>query len=142
MSQRWACQLVGQHRSTQRYQPLPRAGDDALRARLREFSRARPRWGYRRAWAVLRDEGWAVNRKRIQRLWREEGLRVPQKRRKRQRLGTSTVPADRLRAAVPNQVWAMDFQFDVTADGRILKMLNIGRYAMNRGWRPRIRAVA
>jgi putative transposase len=125
LSERRACQIAGQHRSTQRYQPLHRPEDDALRARLREFSRARPRWGYRRAWAVLRDEGWAVNRKRIQRLWRQEGLRVPPKRRKRQRLGTSTVPADRLRAETPNQVWAIDFQFDVTADGRILKLLNI-----------------
>ena len=125
LSERRACQIAGQHRSTQRYQPIHRPEDDELRAWLREFSRRRPRWGYRRAWAVLRDEGWAVNRKRIQRLWREEGLRVPQKRRKRQRLGTSTVPADRLRAEAANHVWAMDFQFDVTADGRILKMLNI-----------------
>jgi len=125
MSQRRACQLVGQHRSTQRYEPKSGHGDEALRERLREFSRSRPRWGYRRAWAVLREEGWVVNRKRIQRIWREEGLRVPEKRRKRQRLGVSTVPADRLRAEHPDQVWALDFQFDVTADGRILKLLNI-----------------
>ncbi len=125
LSERRACQITGQHRSTQRYQPMPRPAEDELRARLREFSRTRPRWGYRRAWAVLRDEGWAVNRKRIQRLWREEGLRVPQRRRKRQRLGVSTVPPERRRAEAPNQVWATDFQFDVTADGRILKLLNI-----------------
>jgi putative transposase len=66
-----------------------------------------------------------VNRKKIQRLWREEGLRVPQKQRKRQRLGTSTVPAARLQAEHMNHVWALDFQFDVTADGRTLKLLNI-----------------
>ncbi len=71
-----------------------------------------------------RDEGWTVNRKRVQRLWREEGLRVPAKRRKRQRLGHSAVPAARLRAERPNHVWALDFQFDQTADGRILKLLN------------------
>ena len=66
-----------------------------------------------------------MNRKRVQRLWREEGLRVPVKRRKRQRLGDSAVPARRLRAEQPNHVWALDFQFDQTADGRVLKLLNI-----------------
>lgn len=124
-SERRACRIAGQHRATQRYAPIRHHSDDALRRQLREFSRARPRWGYRRAWAVLRDQGWAVNRKKIQRLWREEGLRVPQKAKKRQRLGVSTVPADRLRATYPNQVWALDFQFDVTADGKVLKLLNV-----------------
>ncbi len=66
-----------------------------------------------------------MNRKRVQRLWREEGLRVPQRRRKRRRLGESTVPAERLRAERPNHVWAFDFQHDQTADGRALKLLNI-----------------
>lgn len=99
--------------------------DQALRQRLREISRERPRWGYRRAHYRLVEEGWAVNRKRVQRLWREEGLRVPQRRRKRRRLGESTVPAERLRAERPGQVWAFDFQFDQTADGRVLKLLNI-----------------
>ncbi len=89
------------------------------------MSRERPRWGYRRAHARLVEEGWALNRKRCQRLWREEGLRVPQRRRKRQRLGESTVPADRLAAERPGQVWALDFQFDQTADGRLLKLLNV-----------------
>ena len=84
-----------------------------------------PRWGYRRAWATLREEGWGVNRKRVQRLWREEGLGVPVKRRKRQRLGDSAQPARRLRAERPDHVWALDFQFDQTADGRVLKLLNI-----------------
>jgi putative transposase len=73
----------------------------------------------------LRELGWEVNRKRVQRLWREEGLRVPQRRRKRQRLGESTVQAERLRAERPNQVWAFDCQFEQTADGRALKLLNI-----------------
>jgi putative transposase len=99
--------------------------DRALRQQLRAFSRAHPRWGYRRAHAQLRAGGWAVNRKAIQRLWREEGLRVPTKRRKRQRLGTSTCPADRLAAEHPGHVWALDYQFDQTQDGRRLKLLNI-----------------
>ena len=125
VSERWACRVVGQHRSTQRHEPR-RAGDDAaLRAELRAFSKERPRWGYRRAHHHLREQGWEVNRKRVQRLWREEGLRVPQRRRKRRRLGESTVPASRLRAERPNHVWAFDFQFDQTADGRVLRLLNI-----------------
>ena len=124
-SERRACQITGQHRSTQRREPQRAEDDQALRARLRELSRERPRWGYRRAHARLREEGWSHNRKRTQRLWREEGLRVPQRRRKRQRLGESTVPADRLRAEHPDHVWALDFQFDQTADGRILKLLHV-----------------
>ncbi len=125
VSERWACRVVGQHRSTERYAPKRAEDDQTLRAELREFSRERQRWGYRRAHHHLRQMGWDVNRKRVQRLWREEGLRVPQRRRKRRRLGSSTVPAERLRAERANHVWAFDFQFDQTADGRALKLLNI-----------------
>ncbi len=125
VSERWACRVVGQHRSTQRHEPKTAGDDAALRAELRRFSVDRPRWGYRRAHHHLRREGWEVNRKRVQRLWREEGLRVPQRRRKRRRLGESTVPAGTLRAERPDQVWAFDFQFDQTADGRVLKLLNV-----------------
>ena len=135
LSERRACRVTGQHRSTQRRLPARGRGDDALRTESHAFSRGHPRWGYRRAWATcpadagiprrLREEGWSVNRKRVQRLWREEGLRVPVKRRKRQRLGDSAQPARRLRAERPNHVWALDFQFDQTADGRVLKLLNI-----------------
>ena len=125
LSERRACRVTGQHRSTQRRLPARGRGDDALRTELHAFSRGHPRWGYRRAWATLREEGWTVNRKRVQRLWREEGLRVPLTRRKRQRLGDSAQPARRLSAERPNHVWALDFQFDQTADGRVLKLLNI-----------------
>ena len=125
VSERWACRVVGQHPSTQRHEPVRAVDDAALRAQLRAFSKDRPRWGYRQAHHHLRQEGWSVNRKRVQRLWREEGLRVPQRRRKRRRLGESTVPAQRLRAERPNHVWAFDFQFDQTACGRAIKLLNI-----------------
>jgi putative transposase len=125
VSERWACRVTGQHRSTQRHRPDPVDADQRLRAQLREISAQRPRWGYRRAHVRLGELGHRVNRKRVQRLWREEGLRVPRRRRKRQRLGESTVPADRLRAERPDHVWALDFQFDQTADGRVLKLLNI-----------------
>ncbi len=125
MSQRRACKVVGQHRSTQRHESARPDVDRDLRARLRAFAREHPRWGYRRAHAVLVREGHVLNRKKVQRLWREEGLRVPQKRRKRQRLGNSTMPADRLRAERPDHVWALDYQFDVTAAGRTIKILHV-----------------
>ena len=125
LSERLACRIVGQHRSTQRHQPIEPDRDRALRAELRRLSRAHPRWGYRRAHAQLCEQGWAVNRKAVQRRWREEGLRVPARRRKRQRLGTSTCPADRLAAEHPDHVWALDYQFDQTEDGGRLKLLNV-----------------
>jgi putative transposase len=125
VSERWACQLVGQHRSTQRREPTPAADDEALRGALRAFSAKRPRWGYRQAHTHLRQQGWEINRKRVQRVWREEGLRVPQRTRKRRRLGDSTAPKERLRAERPGHVWAFDFQFDQTADGKALKLLNV-----------------
>ena len=112
ISERRACGIVCQHRSTQRHEPRVASDDQALRAELRSISRKRPRWGYRRAHQLLLEQGWQHNRKRTQRLWREEGLRVPRRRRKRQRLGASTVPAERLHAERPDHVWALDFQFD------------------------------
>lgn len=127
VSERWACRLVGQHRSTERYEPVRGDDDAALRAELRAFSAQRPRWGYRRAHHHLREQGWDVNRKRVQRLWREEGLGVPQRKCKRRRVGESTsdAAAVRLRAQRPGHVWSFDFQFDQTVDGRALKLLNI-----------------
>jgi putative transposase len=125
LSERRACLFAGQHRSTQRHEVTRAPDDRALRARLRKISEDRPRWGYRRAHALLIEEGWQLNPKRTQRLWREEGLRVPQRRRKRRRLADSTVPAKRLVAVRPDHVWALDFQFDQTADGRVIKLLNI-----------------
>lgn len=125
LSERRACRFAGQNRSTQRHRPQVAPDDDALRARLRKISEKRPRWGYRRAHGHLLTEGWSVNRKRVQRIWREEGLRVPARAKKRRRLGTSTVPADRLKAEYPNHVWALDFQHDATDDGRELKFLNV-----------------
>ena len=125
LSQRRACLITGQHRSTQRRTPPRGDRDDDLRSRLREISAEHLRWGYRKAWALLRQDGWHVNRKRVQRLWREEGLRVPARRRKRRRVGTSTGPAGLLRATRVDEVWPLDFQFDTTSDGRVVKLLHI-----------------
>jgi putative transposase len=125
VSERWACKVVGQHRSTERYQPVVAVDDAALRQALRKVSKDRPRWGYRRAHWQLCQDGWAVNRKRVQRLWREEGLRVPQRTRKRRRVGESTVPASRLEAERPHHVWALDYEHDQTSDGRVIRLLNV-----------------
>jgi len=94
-------------------------------ARIHALVREHPRYGYRRIWALLRAEGWPVNRKRVYRLWREEGLKVPQKQRKRRRLGTSANGCTRKRAERVNQVWAWDFIHDRTVDGKPLKVLSI-----------------
>jgi putative transposase len=128
VSQRRACRLAGQHRATQRRpRPVRPDAEVRLRARLREIARRHPRWGWRLAWRVLRREPgqpWTgANHKRIRRLWREEGLRRPVRTRKRRR--STPEQAERLRAERPNQVWAVDFQFDETADGRRLKLANL-----------------
>ena len=125
LSQRRACQIVGQHRSTQRHLPAQADPDRDLSRWLADFAKAHPRWGYRRAHAVLHREGRACNRKKVQRLWREEGLRVPPRRRKRRRIGESSTAADRLLAQRPDHVWALDYQFDVTTGGRTLKILHV-----------------
>lgn len=125
LSERRACRFAGQNRSTQRYCPQVAQDDAALRERLRKISEDHPRWGYRRAHGHLLSEGFLLNRKRVQRIWREEGLRVPARAKKRRRLGVSTTAPDRLKAEYPNHVWALDYQHDATEDGRELKFLNV-----------------
>jgi putative transposase len=125
VSERRACTVVGLHRSTQRLVPPPITDAEAeLRVWLRKFSTDRPRWGWRRAAKTARKAGWKVNNKRIHRLWRDEGLRVPQRRRKKRLTGIG-VHVGAMCPIRPNVIWAMDFQFDTTADGRTLKMLNV-----------------
>ena len=126
VSERFACRVTGQNRTTQRHQPAastPADPDAALRTWLHAYAKKHPRWGFRRAYHDARGEGWAVNHKKLQRIWREEGLRVPQRRR-RKRLGTSTTTTTPT-ADAPNTVWAVDFQFDATTDGRTLKIVSI-----------------
>lgn len=125
VSQRRACRVVGQHRSTERLDPPTLSDDEAeLRAFLRAFSKERPRWGWRRAAKAARREGRRVNDKRIQRLWREEGLKVPYRKRKKPHRGIGTAVGAMCPIA-PDALWALDFQFDTTVDGRTLKLLNI-----------------
>jgi putative transposase len=124
VSQRRACRVVGQHRSTERLAPPdPGEEEQRLRAWLRAFSVERPRWGWRRAAKQARREGWTVNDKRIQRLWRAEGLKVPYRKRKKPHRGIGIV-VGAMCPIVPNALWAM-VQFDTTADGRMLKLFNL-----------------
>jgi putative transposase len=125
VSQRRACRVVGQHRSTQRLEvPVASEDEELLREWLRAFSTARPRWGWRRAAKQARREGWTVNDKRIQRLWREEGLKVPYRKRKKPHRGIG-VAVGAMCPIVPNGLWALDFQFDTTVDRRTIKLLNV-----------------
>jgi transposase InsO family protein len=125
VSERRACGVTEQPRATQRYRGRRRDQDATLVAELRRISAAHPRAGYRRATALLRRAGLEINAKRVQRLWRQEGLKVPRRQRKRQRLGSSAAGTQRLRAERVNQVWSYDFVFDQTEDGRRLKWLPI-----------------
>jgi putative transposase len=126
VSERRACKVVGQHRSTQLLAAPPAVDEDlAVRSRLREISSSFPRFGFRRACSIVREEGHRVNRKRVQRLWRDEGLRVPPAPPKRHRVGVSAFPCQRLRADHINHVRALDFLFDATSEARPLKVLSM-----------------
>ncbi len=127
VSERRACRVIGQTRSSQRYEGRKANRDRALVERMVGLSRENPRYGYRRVWALLRREGWTVNKKRVYRLWRQEGLKVPDKQRKRRRLllGESENGCTRRRSEHKNHVWSYDFVMDLTEDGRRLKMMPI-----------------
>lgn len=123
--QRQACRALGQPRSTQRYAPRGREEEGRLVGRMLELVGRHPRYGYRRIWALLRAEGWRVNRKRVHRLWRREGLKVPRRRRRRRRLGSGENACARRPAERPNHVWAWDFIHDRTAGGGPLKWFSV-----------------
>ena len=123
ISERRACAVLGQHRSTQRKLARGRDDEAALTADIIELAKTYGRYGYRRITALLRHAGWAVNAKRVQRIWRQEGLKVPHKQPKRGRLWLNDGSCVRLRAQRPNHVWSYDFVEDRTHDGRKFRML-------------------
>ena len=125
VSERRACEAIGQPRSSQRYQARPRDDESSLVKRMLQLAKEHVRYGYRRITALLRREGWRVNLKRVYRLWRKEGLRVPQKKRKKRRLGLKANGCDRREATHKNHVWAWDFVFDRTASGSPIKCLTL-----------------
>ena len=125
VSERRACQVLEQSRSTQRHRALPPSDEPRLVTRIVQLASTYGRYGYRRITALLRREGWRVNHKRVERIWRQEGLKVPQKQPRRGRLWLNDGSCLRLRPGWPNHVWSYDFVADRTSDGRPLKMLTV-----------------
>ena len=109
------------------YTRIPRGRIDEVRltADIVELARQYGRYGYRRIAALLRQAGWCVNDKRVERIWRREGLKVPAKQPKRGRLWLNDGSCIRLRPEYPNHVWSYDFMQDRTFDGRAYRLLNI-----------------
>jgi hypothetical protein len=125
VSERRACRALGQHRSTQRKVPRGRDDEEQLTADLIELARRYGRYGYRKISALLRDAGWLVNDKRVERIWRREGLKVPARQPKRGRLWLADGSCVRLRPEHRDHVWSYDFVEDRTHDGRKFRMLNV-----------------
>ena len=125
VSERRACLVLGQHRSTQR--KIAKTPDDeaALTADITALALQYGRYGYRRITAMLHQAGWIVNVKRVERIWRREGLKVPHKQPKRGRLWLNDSSCIRLRPEYPNHVWSYDFVEDRTHNGRKIRMLNV-----------------
>ena len=125
VSERRACRVLGHARSTHRHRPLVPDDEPRLVARIIELATAYGRYGYRRITGLLRWEGWTVNHKRVERVWRREGLKVPQRQPKRGRLWLRDGSCVRCRPAHRHHVWAYDFVAARTHDGRPLKILTV-----------------
>lgn len=125
VSERRTCRALGQPRSTQRYAARVKDDEAAIVARMHALVRAHPRYGYRRIGALLRRGGFAINRKRVHRLWKQEGFKVPVKQRKKRRLGVSENGIVRRKAEAMNDVWCWDFVYDRDERGRSIKWLVI-----------------
>ena len=125
VSERRSCRVIGQHRSTQRKWPQEKVDEELLTRDIIKLAREYGRYGYRRIAVLLKNTGWQVNAKRVERIWRREGLKVPMKQPKRGRLWFNDGSCVRLRALRPNHVWSYDFVHDRTYDGKAFRTLNI-----------------
>jgi transposase InsO family protein len=125
MSERRACHLVNQPRGTQRYQPTQREDEDRLTQAIIELASQYGRYGYRRITALLQRADWRVGKDRVERIWRREGLKVPQKQKPRGRLWLNDGSCVRLRPERERHVWSYDFVSAKTHDGRTVRMLNL-----------------
>lgn len=125
VSERRACKLFDQARSTQRYEQNIPEEEALIRGRIIDLAKQYGRYGYRRITALLNREGWSVNHKKVYRIWRKEGLKVPQKQPKRSRLWFNDGSCVRLHPTHKNHVWSYDFVQDRTRNGRAFRMLNI-----------------
>jgi transposase InsO family protein len=126
VSERRACKVLEQARATQRRRPSPPSDEKQLTEDITALATRYGRYGYRRITAMLNNNrGWSVNHKRVERIWRKEGLKVPKKQPKRGRLWLNDGSCIRLRPEYEDHVWSYDFMIDRTADGRAFKILNI-----------------
>jgi putative transposase len=125
VSERRACRVLDQARTTQRYEPRLADDEPLLVKRIIELATEYGRYGYRRVTAMLQREGWRVNHKRVERIWRQEGLKVPKRQPKRGRLWLNDGSCIRLRPEYRNHVWSYDFVHDRTHEGRPLRLLTI-----------------
>ena len=125
LSERHACRLVNQWRGTQRYVPIQRVDEDALTRAIITLASEYGRYGYRRITALLRAAGWQVGKDRVQRIWRREGLQVPEKQKPRRRLWFNDGSCVRLRPERANHVWSYDFVSAMTHDGRSIRLLTL-----------------
>ena len=125
VSERRACRALGQHRSTQRKIPQDQPDEERLTDDIIELARDFGRYGYRMITGMLNQSGWQVNHKRVERIWKREGLKVPRKQQKKCRLWLNDGSCVRLRPERRNHVWSYDFVEDRTHDGRKFRMLNI-----------------
>jgi len=125
LSERRACGVLAQPRMTQRYKPKQPDRDKPLVAAMKRLAGKHPRYGYRFITAKLRQDGWQVNHKRVQRLWRKECLQVPYRRRHKKSQGNSQNSCAVRKAEYINHVWTYDFISDQTEDGRALKFLTV-----------------
>jgi transposase InsO family protein len=125
VSERRACRVLCQHRSTQRKIAKTPDDESALTTDITALALQYGRYGYRRITAMLHQAGWIVNVKRVERIWRREGLKVPSKQPKRGRLWLNDSSCIRLRPEYPNHVWSYDFVEDRTHNGKKIRMLNV-----------------
>ena len=123
VSERYACRVLGQWRGTQRYLPMDRTDEEALTEAMIALAIEYGRYGYRRIAVKLREAGWQVSTDRVQRIWRQEGLKVPQKQKPRGRLWLNDGSCVRLRPERAKHVWSYDFVSAMTHDGRTLRLL-------------------
>ena len=124
-SQRRACKVLNQSRSTQRKLASTNVEEERLTARIVALATRYGRYGYRRITALLKQEGWQVNHKRVERIWRREGLKVPRKQPKRKRLWLNDGSCVRLRSKYKDHVWSYDFVMARTSDGRSFRILTL-----------------
>ena len=125
VSERRACAVLGQHRSIQRYKKLLRSNEAILIIDIVRLASQYGRYGYRRITALLKAEGCQVNHKRVEKIWRQEGLKVPSKQPKRSRLYLNDGSCIRLRPCWENHVWSYDFVSDRLYNGKTFRMLTV-----------------